>query len=60
MKDGTLSITDNRTSKTYTIPIAKGNISALDLRSIKVSDDEFGMMSFDPAFTRLYVDGWLA
>jgi citrate synthase len=51
MKDGTLTITDNRTSKTYTIPVTKGNIRAIDLRQIKVSEDEFGMMSYDPAFT---------
>src|SRR5438128_1367279 len=51
MKDGTLTITDNRTSKTYTIPIVHGNIRAMDLRQIKVTDDEFGMMSYDPAYT---------
>ena len=51
MTDGTLSITDNRTSKSYSVPIVKGNLRAIDLRPIKVSDDEFGMMSYDPAFT---------
>ncbi len=51
MQDGTLSLTDSRTSKTYTIPIIHGNIRAIDLRQIKVHDDDFGMMSYDPAFT---------
>ena len=51
MADGTLSITDNRTSKSYSVPVVKGNLRAMDLRPIKVSDDDFGMMSYDPAFT---------
>ncbi len=51
MTDGTLSITDNRTSKSYSVPIVKGNLRAMDLRPIKGSDDDFGMMSYDPAFT---------
>jgi citrate synthase len=51
MTDGTLSITDNRTSKSYSVPVVKGNLRAIDLRPIKVSDDDFGMMSYDPAFT---------
>ncbi|MFQ5789748.1 MAG: citrate synthase [Acidobacteriota bacterium] len=46
----TLSITDNRTGKTYEIPIGHGAVRALDLRQIKVSDDDFGLMSYDPAF----------
>ena len=50
MTDGTLSITDNRTSKSYSVPVVKGNLRAIDLRPIKVSDDDFGMMSYDPAF----------
>ncbi len=51
MQDGTLSLTDSRTSRTYTIPIIHGNIRAIDLRQIKVHEDDFGMMSYDPAFT---------
>jgi len=47
----TLTITDNRTGKEYEIPIANGNIRAMDLRQIRVKDDEFGMMSYDPAFS---------
>ena len=62
----TLSITDNRTGKQYEVDIHDGNvIQAMDLRQIKVTDDEFGMMSYDPAYTNTastrstvtYIDG---
>src|SRR5215213_1384802 len=46
-----LSVTDERTGRSYELPIADGAISAPDLRQIKVSDDDFGLMSYDPAFT---------
>ena len=46
----TLSITDNRTGATYELPIADGTIRATDLRQIKVGDDDFGLMTYDPAF----------
>jgi citrate synthase len=46
----TLSITDNRTGKTYEVPITDGTIKAMDLRAIKVDDKDFGLMSYDPAF----------
>ncbi len=46
----TLTITDNRTGKHYEIPITDGTIRAMDLRQIKVASDEFGMMTYDPAF----------
>jgi citrate synthase len=46
----TLTITDNRTGKQYEIPIQEGTIRATDLRQIKVTADEFGMMTYDPAF----------
>ena len=46
----TLPITDNRTGKQYEIPITDGTIRAIDLRQIKVDPEEFGMMSYDPAF----------
>ncbi|HKR65073.1 MAG TPA: citrate synthase [Thermoanaerobaculia bacterium] len=46
----TLTITDNRTGKSYEVPITDDTIKALDLRKIKVTDDEFGMMTYDPAF----------
>jgi len=47
----TLTLTDNRTGKQYEIPITHNTIRALDLRQIKVNANEFGMMSYDPAFT---------
>ena len=51
MPKDSISVTDNRTGKTYELPIADGNIRAIDLRQIKVADDDFGMMTYDPAFT---------
>ncbi len=61
----TLSVTDNRTGRTYELPIEDDTIKALDLRQIKVHEDDFGMMAFDPAFTNTascrssitYIDG---
>ena len=60
-----LTVTDNRTGKTYELPISDGAISAPDLRQIKVSEDDFGLMSYDPAFKNTanarseitYIDG---
>ncbi|HXR31112.1 MAG TPA: citrate synthase [Solirubrobacterales bacterium] len=46
-----LTITDNRTGKTYELPIEDGTVRAMDLRQIKVDEDEFGMLAYDPAFT---------
>src|SRR5215212_4416493 len=46
----TLSVTDNRTGRTYEIPIEDGTIRAPALREIKVDDDDFGLMTYDPAF----------
>ncbi|HTE70829.1 MAG TPA: citrate synthase [Actinomycetes bacterium] len=46
----TLSVTDNRTGRTYQIPIKDGAIPAMALRDIKVDDDDFGLLSYDPAF----------
>jgi citrate synthase len=51
MSSSTLTITDNRTGKQYEIPIEQGAIRAMDLRQIKIADDDFGLMSYDPAFT---------
>jgi citrate synthase len=51
MGKDTLTVTDNRTGKTYEIPIEDGAIRALDLRQIKTSPDDFGLMTYDPAFT---------
>jgi citrate synthase len=45
-----LTVTDNRTGKNYEIPVADGTIRAMDLRQIKTSDDDFGLMTYDPAF----------
>jgi citrate synthase len=50
MSANTLTITDNRTGKQYEIPIENDTIRAMDLRQIKVTDDDFGMMTYDPAF----------
>ena len=65
MPNETLTVTDNRTGLTYELPIEDGAIRAPDLRQIKVSDDDFGLMSYDPAFlntascrsTITYIDG---
>ncbi|MDT8341917.1 MAG: citrate synthase [Longimicrobiales bacterium] len=62
----TLTIRDNRTGKQYEVEILEGDtIRAMDLRQIKVHDDDFGMMAYDPAFTNTantrstitYIDG---
>jgi citrate synthase len=61
----TLTIIDNRTGKKYDLPISNGTIKALDLRQIKVNDDDFGLMTYDPAFMNTaacksritYIDG---
>jgi citrate synthase len=61
----TLTVTDNRTGQTYELEITDGTIRGMDLRQIKVDDDDFGLMSYDPAFTNTastrssitYIDG---
>ena len=61
----TLTITDNRTGKQYEVPITDGTIKAMDLRKIKASEEDFGLMTYDPAFTNTascrsaitYIDG---
>src|SRR5476651_2845340 len=61
----TLSITDNRTGKQYELPIQDGTIRAMDLRQIKAAPDDFGLMTYDPAFLNTancrsaitYIDG---
>ncbi|HEX2732683.1 MAG TPA: citrate synthase [Polyangiaceae bacterium] len=47
----TLTITDNRTGKSYEVPVTDGTVRAMDLRQIKVNDADFGLMTYDPAFT---------
>jgi citrate synthase len=51
MSRDSLTITDNRTGKTYEIPVTDDTIRALDLRQIKLNQNDFGMMSYDPAFS---------
>ena len=54
----TLTITDNRTGKQYEVPVADDTIRAMDLRQIKVRDDDFGLMTYDPAFLNItFIDG---
>src|ERR1700722_18555412 len=60
-----LTITDNRTGKSYEVPVTNGAIRAMDLRQIKVDPADFGMMSYDPAYNNTascisrvtYIDG---
>ena len=47
----TLTITDNRTGESYEVEVTDGTVRAMDLRHIKVSEDDFGLMAYDPAFT---------
>jgi citrate synthase len=61
----TLTIIDNRTGQKYEIPVENNTIRAMDLRQIRVSPDDFGLMSYDPAFMNTasvksritYIDG---
>ncbi len=65
MSNNSLTITDNRTGKTYEVPIEHDTIRATDLRKIKVAPDDFGMMTYDPAYMNTaackssisYIDG---
>jgi citrate synthase len=50
MGKDTLTVTDNRTGKQYEIPITDGAIPAPEFRKMKVSADDFGLMTYDPAF----------
>jgi citrate synthase len=60
-----LTVKDNRTGKTYELPITDGTVKGMDLRQIKVGEDDFGLMSYDPAYTNTascrsaitYIDG---
>src|SRR5215218_901903 len=61
----TLTVTDNRTGERYELEVTDGTIRAMDLRGIKVADDDFGLMAYDPAYTNTascrsaitYIDG---
>jgi len=65
MPQDTLTITDNRTGKNYTVPVENGTIRAMDLRQIKTGPEDFGLMTYDPAFMNTascrsaitYIDG---
>ncbi|HEU4641493.1 MAG TPA: citrate synthase [Gemmatimonadaceae bacterium] len=62
---GSLAVSDTRTGREYELPIAEGAIRATDLRKIKTSDEDFGLLSYDPAFLNTascrsaitYIDG---
>jgi citrate synthase len=49
MSEQTLTVTDDRTGKSYMLPIANGTVRAMDLRQIKTDADDFGLMTYDPA-----------
>jgi len=61
----TLTVTDNRTGKTYELPVTDGTVRAMDFRQIKVDEEDFGLMAYDPAYTNTascrsaitYIDG---
>jgi citrate synthase len=65
MPQDSLTITDNRTGQNYSLPIENGTIRAMDLRKIKTGPDDFGLMTYDPAFMNTascrsaitYIDG---
>ena len=65
MANDSMTITDHRTDKTYELPVEHDTIRAMDLRKIKVKPDDFGLMTYDPAFmntancksTITYIDG---
>jgi citrate synthase len=50
MPSNSLTLTDNRTGKTYELPIANGAIRAMDLRKVRTGPEDFGLLSYDPAF----------
>jgi len=65
MAKDTLTITDNRTGKSYEVPVNEDTIRALDLKQIHVQEGDFGLMTYDPAFMNTascrssitYIDG---
>ncbi len=65
MPQDTVTITDNRTGQNYTLPVENGTIRAMDLRKIKTGPEDFGLMTYDPAFMNTascrsaitYIDG---
>jgi citrate synthase len=65
MSDNSITITDNRSGKSYKIPIEDGAIHAIELRKIKSDDTDFGLMTYDPGYLNTaacesritYIDG---
>ena len=65
MAEDTLTVTDNRTGETFELEITDGTVKAMDFRQMKESEDDFGLMTYDPAFTNTascrsaitYIDG---
>jgi len=61
----TLTVTDNRTGRTYELAVTDGTVRAMDLRQIKTDEADFGLMAYDPAYTNTascrsaitYIDG---
>jgi citrate synthase len=61
----TLTVTDNRTGKSYELPIQDGTVRGTDLRQVKTNEDDFGLMVYDPAYMNTascrssitYIDG---
>jgi len=65
MSDDSLTVTDNRTGRSYELPVTNGTVRTMDLRQIKTSEEDFGLMAYDPAYTNTascrsaitYIDG---
>jgi len=64
-RSDSLTVTDNRTGESFELPIEDGTVRAMDFRQMKVNEDDFGLMTYDPAFTNTascrseitYIDG---
>jgi citrate synthase len=64
-REDTLTVTDNRTGETYEVPVTDGTVKAMDFRQMKVGEGDFGLMTYDPAYTNTascrsqitYIDG---
>ena len=50
-REDTLTVTDNRTGETYEVPVTDGTVKAMDFRQMKVDEGDFGLMTYDPAYT---------
>ncbi|MDE3187135.1 MAG: citrate synthase [Acidobacteriota bacterium] len=65
MSSSSLTVTDNRTNRTYTLPVENGTVRSMDFRQMRTSDEDFGLMLYDPAFMNTascrssitYIDG---